>query len=262
MTPARLLTAVPAWIGTTTLGLAEQTGGMALLTARLVQRLFPPRVDRVELVRNLHRMGVASVPIVLATSAFVGALMVLQSVPFVVRFGAKSWVGWGSSFTTLRELAPLLIALMFNGRVGSNNTAELASMVVTDQVDALRALAIDPLAYLVLPRVIAMVTMIFTLTILGDAVALAGAVGASHLLLGVHPESFVASMLSVVTPWDLVHGLVKSLLFGAVIGIASCHFGLSVRGGAPGVGRAVNAGVVGAAGGVFLVDYLATFVLR
>lgn len=260
MSGSRLL-ALPARVGASLLSLADQVGGMTLLLSQALKRLVPPRVDRYELVRNLHRMGVQSVPIVMATAAFTGAIMVIQAAPLVERFNAREFVGWGASFVTFREVGPLLIALMFNGRVGANNAAELGTMVVTEQVDGLRALAIDPIGYLVMPRIIAMVVMIFMLTILGDGVALIGSIITGDLLLDVDPRTFLASAIPMLGPWDVIAGLIKSALFGLMIAVTSCYFGLATRGGAPGVGRSVNASVVAAATGIFVADYLSTFVL-
>lgn len=255
------------WLGTaertgaSVLEFATELGAIALLAWSLALRMFPPRLDRYELVRSLHKMGVRSLPIVAMTAVFTGAIMVIQSAPMVIRFNAKEIVGWGAGFATLREVGPLLIALMFNGRVGANNTAELGTMVVTEQVDALRTLAIDPLSYLILPRVISMVIMIFVLTIFGDAVAIGGAIGAAKLLLDVDPRSFINSLTTLLDPWDFHLGLMKSLFFGVTIAFTSCHYGLRVTGGAPGVGRAVNASVVTSASGVFIIDYFVTYVL-
>ena len=170
------LLTLPIRVGAATLSISEQVGGLAVLFVRILARLVPPRVDRYELVKNLHKMGVRSVGIVSVTAVFTGAIMVIQAAPLVTRFNAKEIVGWGAGFATLREVGPLLIALMFSGRVGANNTAELGTMVVTDQIDALRALAIDPLRYLILPRVVSMVVMLFVLTIVGDCVAIGGAI--------------------------------------------------------------------------------------
>lgn len=250
-----------ALIGATVLGIADQVGGMVVLAARLMARIIPPRIDRYELVRNLHKMGVRSVGIVAVTAVFTGAIMVIQAAPLVTRFNAKEVVGWGAGFATLREVGPLLIALMFSGRVGANNTAELATMVVTDQIDGLRALAIDPLSYLVMPRVVAMVSMLFVLTIIGDVVAIAGAIVAAKALLDVDPRSFINSFVTLLDTWDVMTGLIKSVVFGAMIAITSCHFGLTVKGGAPGVGRAVNAAVVAAASGIFVLDFFFTYLL-
>lgn len=248
-------------MGAAAIDIGEQVGGLAILLQQIVARLLPPRIDRDELFRNLHKMGVRSLPIVVVTAVFVGGIMVIQAAPLVTRFNAREIVGWGAGFATLREVGPLLIALMFSGRVGANNTAELGTMVVTSQIDALRALAIDPIAYLVIPRVISMVVMLFALTVIGDVVAIGGACLAAQALLDVDSRSFMNSLLLLLDEWDLLTGLIKSLVFGLMIALTSCHFGLSVKGGAPGVGRAVNAAVVAAASGIFILDYFSTYVL-
>lgn len=257
----RAALALPTRLGAAVLGLANEVGGTGVLAGRVLARLFPPRIDRLELTRNLHRMGVASVAITSATAIFVGGIMVIQAAPMVQRFGVKELVGWGAGFATLREVGPLLIALVFNGRVGANNTAELASMTVTDQIDALRALVIDPITYLVVPRVLSMILMITVLTIIGDGVAMFGAMGAAKVLLDVDPRVFLRSLVTLLEPWDLLSGLVKASLFGTVIALVSSHYGLSVKGGAPGVGRAVTASVVASATGIFALDYLFTFLI-
>ena len=255
--------ALPAILGRRTLALLSQLGGLALLARDLGRAARPEAggLDRVELVRHLHRMGVRSVPVIAATAAFTGGIMVLQAAPFVEQFGAKDFVGFFATFVTFRELGPLLIGLIFNGRVGANNTAELATMVVTEQVDGLRALAIDPVSYLVLPRVVAMTLTMVALVLVGDAVALLGALGVAQVLLDVSLAQFLDSALSRLETWDLLVGLVKALLFGLGISLTSCFHGLRVRGGAPGVGRAVNASVVASAAGIFVADYLSTFLL-
>jgi phospholipid/cholesterol/gamma-HCH transport system permease protein len=252
---------LPSRTGRAVLEVAEAVGGVAILAARLVRRMVPPRVDGPELVRNLHRAGVRSLPIVAVTALFTGAIMVIQAGVIIRRFGAEGLLGWGAGFATLREVGPILIALMFSGRVGANNAAELGTMRVTEQIDALETLAIDPLSYLVLPRVIAMVTMLFVLTIYGDVLALAGAAICGQGLLGVSVATFFNGFLETIRVWDLATGLIKSVLFGGIIALASCHFGMTVTGGAPGVGRAVNAAVVASATGVFVTDYIATFVM-
>jgi phospholipid/cholesterol/gamma-HCH transport system permease protein len=248
-------------LGATVLGLASEIGGIAVLALAVLRRLVPPRIDRVELVKSLYKMGVQSVVIVSATAAFVGAIMVVQAAPLVVRFGAKDLVGWAAGFATLREVGPLLIALMFNGRVGANNAAELGTMTVTSQVDALRALAIDPIGHLVVPRVVAMVFMMVVLTVIGDGVALLGAMGAAKVLLDVDPRTFLSSFTALLDEWDFLAGVIKSAVFGVMIAISSCHYGLNVSGGAPGVGRSVNSAVVAAASGIFILDYFTTFFL-
>jgi phospholipid/cholesterol/gamma-HCH transport system permease protein len=135
-------------------------------------------------------------------------------------------------------------------------------MVVTEQIDALRALAIDPISFLVLPRFIGIVLTLFMMTLYADALALLGAAYTGQGLLQVEPRSFYHGLTSGLLHFgDVAHGLVKSLVFGLVIALASCHFGLATKGGAPGVGRSVNATVVASAAGIFILDYVVSFIL-
>lgn len=249
-------------VGSSFLSIAETVGGMGVLFGRIVVRMFPPRIDKAELWKSLHKMAVKSLPIVVVTALFTGAIMVIQAAPLVRRLGAEGLLGWGAGFGTLREIAPLLTALMISGRVGANNTAELGTMVVTEQVDALRALAIDPISFLILPRFIGITVTLFMMTVYADALALLGAAYCGEGLLGVSPVSFYNGITGGLLGFgDVANGLFKSIVFGLVIALASCHFGLATKGGAPGVGRAVNATVVASAAGVFVIDYLVSFIL-
>jgi phospholipid/cholesterol/gamma-HCH transport system permease protein len=246
------------------LGIAQTAGGMAVLFARIVVRLFalPPRLDYPELKRNLYRMAVKSLPIVVVTALFTGAIMVIQAAPIVKRYGAEGLLGWGAGFGTLREVAPLLTALMISGRVGANNTAELGTMVVTEQVEALRALAIDPIAFLIVPRFISIVVTLVMMTLYADALALFGAAYSGLALLQIEPVSFYNGLTGGLLHFgDVANGLIKSFVFGLIIAVSSCYFGLSTTGGAPGVGRSVNGTVVASAAGVFILDYLVGFLL-
>jgi len=251
-----------AQAGASLLEIAFTVGGMGILAGKIVSRIVTLRIDGAEVMRNLYKMGVKSLPIVVVTALFTGAIMVIQAAPLVERFGAYGLLGWGAGFGTLREIAPLLTSLMINGRVGANNTAELGTMVVTEQIDALRVLAIDPIAFLIAPRFIAMIVTLFVSTIFADALALLGAAYAGQGLLGVAPEVFYNGVTSgLLGIGDVMNGLVKSIVFGIVMALASCQYGLGVKGGAPGVGRAVNATVVASAAGIFILDYLVSFTL-
>ncbi|MES1184707.1 MAG: ABC transporter permease [Myxococcales bacterium] len=237
-------------------------GAEGVLMSRILGRTLSGSVDRAELMRSLYRMGLRSVPIVAVTALFVGGIMVIQAAPIVERYGAHGLLGWGAGFGTLREVAPLLTALMISGRVGANNTAELGTMTVTEQVDALRAMAIDPIGYLVTPRFYGIVITLFLSTILADVLALLGASIAGRALLGVDPVVFYNGLTSgLLGIGDIVHGLIKSSVFGIAIALSSCHFGLATEGGAPGVGRAVNSAVVVSAAGIFVIDYLLSFAI-
>jgi phospholipid/cholesterol/gamma-HCH transport system permease protein len=248
-------------IGAAALELSRQAGGIAILSAMVLRRLVPPRLDGRELTRNLYRMGNRSVPIVALTAFFVGGIMVIQAGMYVRQFNAAGLVGWGAGYAIFREIGPVLIALMFSGRVGSNNTAELGTMTVTEQLDGLRALAIDPISYLIVPRVVAMIVMLFCLTVIGDAVAVGGGMLFSKLLLDIEFATFWYSLSEYLSATDFIHGLVKSAAFGLSIALTSCYFGISVRGGAVGVGRAVNAAVVAVAVSILLLDFFLTYLL-
>ena len=249
-------------LGAGALSLFEEAGGIALLSLAVLRALVPPRFDGPELLRNLYKMAWRSVPIVALTAFFTGGIMVIQSGIFVQRFGAYGLLGWGAAYATFREVGPILIGLMFSGRVGSNNAAELGTMTVTEQIDGLRALAIEPVRYLVVPRVLAMIVGMFCLTVLGDFVALAGGCLFGKLLLGTEFATFIHSALDNLKPWDFGVGLVKATVFGLAIALTSCHFGTTVKGGAVGVGRAVNNAVVAAAIAILVSDDLLTLVLK
>lgn len=248
--------------GTAFLGIAATTGAMVVLLAEITKRIVARKADGPELSRNLYKMAVKSVPLVIVTALFTGAIMVIQAATIVKRYGAQALLGWGAGFGTLREVAPLLTALMISGRVGANNTAELGTMAVTDQVDALRALAIDPIAFLIVPRFVAIISTLFMMTLFADLLALFGAAYTGLGLLGVEPVSFYNGVTGGLLGFgDVANGLGKSLAFGFIIALSSCHFGLNTTGGAPGVGRSVNATVVASAAGVFILDYVMSFVL-
>ncbi len=244
------------------LAVSELVGGLGMIFGRILSRLVRLDFDRGELLKNMYKMGVKSVPIVVVTALFTGGIMVIQAAPIVNRYGAKALLGWGAGFSTLREVGPLLTALMISGRVGANNTAELGTMVVTEQIDALRALAIDPISFLLTPRFIGIVVTLFLSVIFSDALALFGAAYAGYAILGVEPITFYNGLTSgLLGMEDVAHGLIKSVVFGIVIALASCHFGITTSGGAPGVGRAVNATVVVSATGIFVLDYLVSFAI-
>jgi phospholipid/cholesterol/gamma-HCH transport system permease protein len=245
-------------LGQSTLETCETVGGLGILLGRIITRAH--RLDGRELMKNLYKMGVKSLPIVAVTAVFTGAIMVVQAAVIVKRYNAEGLLGWGAGFGTLREIAPLLTALMISGRVGANNTAELGTMVVTEQLDALRVLAIDPIAFLIVPRFLAVVSTLFMMTLFADGLALLGAAYTGKGLLNVEPMTFYNGLTGgLLNVSDLMHGLIKSIVFGVVMGLASCYFGLATKGGATGVGRAVNSTVVASAAGIFLLDYIVSF---
>jgi len=247
--------------GRTFLSISLVLGGMLILILRMIKSVIPPDIDRREFFRNLHWMGNKSVAIVAFSSFFVGVTMVVQATIYVESIGAYSLVGWGSGYIVLRELGPIFVALMFSGRVGSNNTAELATMTVTEQIDALRALSIDPYSYLVFPRVVSMVIINFVLTAIGDTVALIGAASFSSIAMNLDLHVFWRGIHDYLSTWDMWLGIIKSFIFGFIIAVSSCYWGLNVKGGAPGVGKAVYSSVVSSAAGIFVSNYIITFAI-
>ena len=247
-------------LGAHAVAVAEQVGGIVVLAYEVVRALLPPRIDTRELTKNLYKMGNRSVPIVVLTAFFAGGLMTLQSGPFVKRLGATGLAGWGAGYAVLREIGPILIGLMFSGRVGANNTAELATMTVTEQLDGLRALAIDPVRFLVVPRV-------------HRDGRHAGRAdrdrrprradrrvgGRAHVARHRMVDDVPLASPTTCRPYDFLHGVYKSMAFGGAIAVSSCYFGVTVRGGAVGVGRAVNAAVVAAAVSIMLLDFFMTY---
>ena len=246
-------------IGQAFLSAAREIGGMVVMTAQILACLIPPRMDGMELWRNLYKVGVKSFPIVVVTALLVGAIMVIQTGALVAEYDAYGLLGWGAGYATLREVGPIMIGLMFSGRVGANNTAELGTMKVTEQVDALRALAIDPTNYLLVPRFLAIIVMMFLLTIIGDMTAMIGGMATAKALLNVEPTLFYSSIQEYLLLVDLTSGLLKAFFFGVAIAIVSCYYGIATEGGAVGVGRAVNSSVVASAVSIFVLDYLLTY---
>lgn len=254
-------------LGRSALELCRDTGGIAVLGAQVGRALLPLRrgdgwgVFGRTVIEQIYKMGWQSLAIVALASFFSGTLMAIQSGMVVRTLGATSLLGWGGGFAIFRELGPVVIALMFSGRVGTNNTAELGTMAITEQIDGLRALAIDPIRHLIAPRVVAMMIALFALTIIGDLIALQGGTVFSMLLFGVEFITLFTSLADNLAPSDFLHGLAKAAAFGAAIALTSCYFGLTARGGAVGVGRAVNAAVVSSAVAIVLIDFLLGHVL-
>ena len=248
-----------AWAayGTTRiLALAHDAGGIAWVFARTLHTAAQRRLDRDELWRAMAAFGNASAPVVLMTAGFAGLIMVLQAAFYVRRYGAFDMVGWFAGVSVLRDMGPMLICLMFSGRVGTSHTSELATLRVTDKLDALRVLALDIYEIIILPRAVAMVVTLVALLILADAVALLTASLGAWVWLDVSPPHFWQSLLTRTTLAHLGEGLTKGALFGAAMAMISTHFALQSQRGARGVGAAVHAQVVTCAFALLLVDYL------
>jgi phospholipid/cholesterol/gamma-HCH transport system permease protein len=216
----------------------------------------PPR--RSVVVDQLYEVGVRSLSIVNLTAVFTGMVMALQLGYFLSRFGAKIFVSRIVGLSVITELGPVLTALMIGGRVGAGMAAELGTMRVTEQVDALRALGTDPMAHLVAPRLLAIGIMLPLLTGMANFIAVLGGMLIARSELGVAPSFYATSLLQFLTVTDIVRSLVKALAFAVIIGGIACYYGLHAEGGADGVGRATTRTVVVSSVTVLIADFFLT----
>lgn len=209
-------------------------------------------------VQTMEFVGVGSLGIVLLTGAFTGAVFAIQtSVAFGI-FNAKSLIGGSVALALILELAPTMGALMVAGRVGSAMCTELGTMRTTEQIDALEILAVDPIHYLVAPRIIACTLMMPLLTVGFNAIGLAGAYLVSTSMLGVDHAQFFSRVFDWVVPTDILCTLVKGTTFGFMIGAVASYSGFNATGGSRGVGRATTSTVVGSSVAVLISDYVIT----
>jgi phospholipid/cholesterol/gamma-HCH transport system permease protein len=214
-----------------------------------------------DIVEQLDLIGIGSLTVVVLTGLFTGAVLALQTGITLDQFGARSIVGRLVSASMVKELGPALTALMVTGRVGSGIAAELGSMVVTDQIAALRSLGTDPVRKLVVPRVTAGVIMLPILTVVSDAVGIFGGMIISVTQLHVAASVYWANVFEGLYLDDIWMGIIKPIVLGFALVTISCYVGLSARGGTQGVGRATTNAVVGASVAVLALDFLVTKVL-
>jgi len=214
-----------------------------------------------DIVEQLDAIGIGSLTVVVLTGTFTGMVLALQSGLTLDQFGARPVVGRLVSASMVKELGPVLTALMVTGRVGSGIAAELGSMMVTDQIAALRALGTDPIRKLVVPRVVAGTLMLPVLTIISNAVGMVGAWIISTTQLKVASSVYWNNVVMGLVPADLWMGLLKPVVLGFVLVSIGCHVGMRTKGGTQGVGRATTNAVVGASVAVLVVDFLITKLL-
>ena len=230
-------------------------GELALLFFRTLGALFRGRILFGESLRQMQVIGVASLPITLVTISFSGMVLALHTANQLKQLGVDWLIGGIVAVSMAREAAPVLTAIVVAARVGSSIAAELGTMVVTEQVDALRSLGVSPVNYLVVPRFLAAVLMLPVLTIFANAAGVGGGYIVSVFGAGVDGAVFVNSARNLLEPNDLYLGLIKTFVFGAIIALVGCNQGLRTRGGAAGVGRSTTAAVVMSIVLVYIADY-------
>ena len=252
-------------LGGSVTGLCDFLGGVAYLmldTAGAVRlALFGRRGRRLgwaNLWAQMVRVGVRSIPIVMLVLFCIGAILALQMEPTLRTYGATDKVADIISIAVFRELGPLVSAIVLTGFAGASIAAELGSMVVSEEVEALEAQAISPIRFLVVPRVIATTVMMVCVAVVGDLTGVLGGMFVSTTMLGVSSAQYVAHTFDAVDVRDFVSGLVKAGVFGALISSLACYLGLNVTGGAQGVGVATTRTVVYTIVALITVDLLFT----
>ncbi len=228
----------------------------ALLCGKAAAALFTPPLYLADIFAQMDSIGIGSLPITILAGFFTGCVLALQSATALQQFGAISMTGRLVSLSMMKELGPVLTGLMVSGRNASGMASELGSMKVTEQIDAMRALGVDPIRKLVTPRVTATVFMLFWLTVLSDAVGIAGGGLVSVYMLGLNGSSYFHSTYRALVYGDVVQGMIKPLFFGFIISTVGCYFGMNTKGGTQGVGRATTQAVVVSSVFLIVVDFL------
>lgn len=226
-----------------------------LMAARAVRGLFKRPRYIPETIAQMDAIGVGSLTIIILTGFFTGGVLTVQTFPTLKSYGAQSQTGYLVAVSLVRELGPVLCALMVTGRVGSAISAELGSMVVSQQIDAMRALGTDPIRKLVAPRMWALLVSLPLLTVLADVLGIFGGWVTAVTLYSVSSSVFISAVRDGITTDDLIGGVVKPLVFSLIIGTIACRQGLNTEGGTVGVGRSTTRAVVMASIVVIIADY-------
>ena len=247
--------------GEATIGFFEYAGGIATLTVDAFRFIFSFRIRFAETLNQCFVLGNQSLLIVLLTSLFTGMVFSLESALQAVQYGVGSFVGAAVTYTSVRELGPMLSAVVVAGRVGAAIAAEIGSMVVTEQIDALRSMGLAPARFLVVPRLLAMLVMLPLLTISADVISVLGGMYVAQSYAHISYSSFILSARQAIGFEDIAKGLLKSLVFGFIIAMIGSYQGLSTRGGAAGVGRATTGAVVISIILIFITNFVMSYFL-
>jgi len=249
------------WIGIYTIRFVEEAGKIMILFVQTLGWIFRPPLDMREILRQMEKVGVQSVPVVMITAGFTGMVLALQSFTGFKRFGAETMVGTVVALSMTRELGPVLTGLMVSGRVGSAMAAELGTMRVTEQIDALYTLATNPIQYLIVPRFLAAAIMLPILVIFADVIGILGGYLVSVQILGTNSTLYFRRTWDFLELNDFYSGLIKAIFFGMILATVSCYQGFSTEGGAEGVGRATTKAVVLSSLMILISNYFITAVL-
>lgn len=248
-------------IGNTLIQLVKMFGSISILLAESFKQMFK-RPLRIKLfIKQVEFIGYKSIPIVILTGIFTGMVFSLQSYNGLNNFGASSMTGGLVAMAVIMELGPVLTGIMVAARAGSSMTAELGTMKVTEQIDALDALAIDPVHYLAVPRILASMVSLPLLNAICIMFALLGGYVVVVMIMGVNEATYFANMYTYTSVNDIVDSMIKAFVFGIIIATVSCHNGFNTKTGAEGVGKATTLSVVESSVFILMFDYILTSVL-
>lgn len=235
--------------------LISHLGAMTIMFFRALHFIFKGQVNFHDTIVQMKRIGVESLPMVSITALATGMVLVVQMGNQFVKMGAESYVGGVVALAQARELSPILTAIVVAGRIGSAMAAEIGTMKVTEQIDALQTLAVSPIRFLVVPRLLAGVVMLPFLTIYSNIIGIAGGLFVAVAQINLTIVSFRESVISQLQINDLLGGLVKAVIFGMIIAMVGCYRGFITRGGAEGVGESTTGSVVTAIMLIFVCNY-------
>ena len=245
-------------LGGQSLRMLELLGGLSQLTYQTFYCAFTPPYNLRALIQQVDHIGVKSISIASVAAIFTGLVLALQTAYGLGRFGAKGYVGIIVSLSMVRELGPVLTALLVGGRVSSGITAELGSMKVTEQIDAMRAMGANPIKKLVVPRVLSAMLVLPLLTVMADILGILGGMVISRHEFLVDYRLYYNTVTRNLALADIVSGLGKTVIFGFIIAIVGCYKGLETAGGTEGLGKATTATVVTSAISVIISDFFLT----
>jgi phospholipid/cholesterol/gamma-HCH transport system permease protein len=248
-------------IGRRTQAFISEVGSVLIFLGQTLRWTFSMPFYAKSLFKQMEQIGFNSVPVVMTTALSTGMVLALQSYTGFKRFGAETLIGTVVSLSMTRELGPVLTGLMVAGRAGASMAAELGTMRVTEQIDALSTLATNPMKYLVVPRFVASTIMMFFLTILGMMIGIIGGYFVGVKVLHTNPVTYINNSINYTVVTDIWYGLIKALVFGAVIGLIGCYKGFNTEGGAEGVGKATTGAVVVSCMLILILDYLLSALL-
>jgi phospholipid/cholesterol/gamma-HCH transport system permease protein len=234
----------------------QDTGGVFILVGRLFQAVPRTFSNARSVFQQMDRIGIGSIPLVLVTSLFVGAVTSVQAAYQFHGYVPLQYLGTVVGKSVILELGPVLTALVVGGRVSASIAAELGTMKVTEQIDAMEMIAIDPVEYLVLPRVVAATIMLPVLTVFSDLLAILGGMVVANISIHVSFNTFASGLKLLFRTQDLAGGLMKTFVFGFIIAIMGCYNGFETKGGAEGVGMATMKAVVSSCLLVLVANYL------